>query len=83
MEAHRRAELLHEIAHLGTAQQHIERTSRPAPLSTDKMFHHGFLLRRHLVVLEGLEAVPHELHVARVGRRRLRGGERGNQTNDN
>ena len=58
-------------AHLGTAQQDVERASGASPLATRKMIHHCLLRRRHLIVFKRFEAVADELDVARIGRWRL------------
>src|SRR5204862_1485651 len=67
LEARRCAELLTEVADLGTAQQHVERTRYPAARSGEQMLDHRLLRLRHLVVRERLETVAAKLNGSRVG----------------
>ena len=66
-ETHRAAEFCAEIAHLGTAQQDIERSTDPPALSGQQVIDHGFLLGRHLVVLERLEPIAHQNQAVGIG----------------
>src|SRR5262245_33272560 len=65
MKPHRRAELLRKVAHFGTPQKHVERTSGAAALSTNEMFHHGLLSRRHFIPLQRFGPIDDQLYVLR------------------
>ena len=47
VEAHRRAELLREVAHLRAAEQDVERPRRSTTLARDQVLEHLLLRRRH------------------------------------
>src|SRR6185503_2957181 len=64
LEARGGAELLTEVANLGAAQQHVERTVDAAARAGNQMLDHRLLRRRHLIVGERLEAIAAELDAA-------------------
>src|SRR5262245_60222523 len=82
LEARGSAELLAEVADLGAAQQHVERTIHATARSGNQMLDHRLLSRRHLVVGERFETVATQLNRARVGplcgRLRDHGSNKGN-----
>jgi hypothetical protein len=85
VEAGCRAELLPEVAHLRTAQQHVERPVGAAARSIEQVLHHRPLRGRHLVVGERFEAVAAQLDRARVATLRWRsliGDRAGDGEND-
>src|SRR5262249_19077191 len=82
LEARGRAELLTEVADLGAAQQHVERTVHTTARAGNQMLDHRLLSGCHLVVLERLEAVAAKLNGARVGTLSRRLGDYGsNESN--
>src|SRR5580698_969722 len=61
------AELLGQVAHLGTAQQYVERPVQRRARTGQDTVGKLFLLGRHGVVAERLEAASAQMQVARVG----------------
>jgi hypothetical protein len=66
LEARRPAELLTEVADLGAAQQHVERSVDTTARPGNQMLDHRLLSRRHLIVGERFEAVAAKLDAARI-----------------
>ena len=68
VEAHRRAELLREVAHLRAAQQDVERPRRAAALARDQVLEHLLLRRGHRLIGQRREAVADQFHAVRIRR---------------
>ena len=66
MEAGVGAELLRQVAHLGTAQQHVERPVERSSWPGQDTVGELLLLGRHGVVTERLEASAAQMQVARL-----------------
>ena len=66
MEARVSAEFLRQVAHLGTAQQHVERPVQRRARSGQDTVDQLLLFGRHTVVTERLEAAAAKVQVAGV-----------------